>query len=103
MKKYITSIVIGTLALTLVMSPLASFAKEKGENGNKGGNSVKIEKVVKAENTNSKEKSSSTSQDRDNDNDRKVSASEKSCYKAYGHLFAPGWFKHNSTSENDLK
>lgn len=75
MKKYtkIMTVLTGTALLaTFVISPAFTFAKEN-DKGNKGENEKK-------------------EQNKNNKGDDK---NNKGCFKAFGHLIAPGWIKHN--------
>jgi len=103
MKKYIQTLTIGTLALLLVASPLAGFAKEKENKKNGNGNEAKKEQVVnknddrnendnKRNDDNDKKKNGSDSK---NDDNKNKSVGQNSCVKAFGHLIAPGWLKKN--------
>jgi hypothetical protein len=100
MKTSLKYIAVSALAFTLMASPFVGFAKEKENEKAKGNeNKAKIEVTKKL---------ASSSKDRDNDhdaddrNDHKGPASETSCFKAYGHLIAPGWFKNNGTVQADV-
>lgn len=93
------------LAVTLVASPFVSFAKEK-DKGQKNEKSNKVERVEKQE----KKTATSSRIERENENENeneqrdssRVTKSDTSCFKAYGHLIAPGWFKKNSDAQNDV-
>jgi hypothetical protein len=93
MKNYIKNIAIGTLAVLIVASPLATFAKDNGnDNKQKGRDEVK------------KEQSRSNDRDDDrrenDDNDKKYTSNTKfSCARAYGHFFAQGWSKKNTAED----
>jgi hypothetical protein len=116
MKNYITSFAITMLALALIMSPLASFAKENSNN--KSDNSNKSEKVEKVEQNKRSVTTSTLRLEKDketNDDNKKSDESEKNsssnsnknatfgkCFKAYGHLVAPGWIKNNGASDIDV-
>mgnify|MGYP000849694213 FL=1 len=106
MKHVFSSFIIGVLALTLVMSPLATFAKEKSEKSNKS-NGTKQEKV---ERMNTSTSSRSATEDADDDSDSKNRSTGRSesrkesfgaCFKAFGHLIAPGWTRKNGVPNVD--
>lgn len=81
MKNYFKHTLVGMLALTLIMSPLATFAQ--GDDKDKGrDNGIK----VNVENMKS---------------ESKLKLQNK-CFKAYGHFFAPGWVKKNGQLDIDV-
>lgn len=104
MKTSIKYVVIAILAMTIVASPFASFAKDNGK-GKKDerGKSNSTARVEKQERKISVE--SSRNDDDNNDDDREDSGNKRkddSCFKAYGHLIAPGWLKKNGSVNVDI-
>ncbi len=98
------------LAVTLVASPFVSFAKENAtreqsersssrmtDKGPKNEKSNKVERVEKQE----KKTAASSRAENENENERgnssRITKTDTSCLKAYGHLIAPGWFKKNGS------
>lgn len=81
MKSRYTSFIIASLiGISLVAAPVVSFAKNDNGKGNgNNGKNAKVEVVKKAE---KQEKNSDDNKDR-------------GCLRAFGHLIAPGWIKHN--------
>lgn len=74
------------LAAAVVLSPAAAFAKE-GSNAKSNGKAAKVEARASL---------------KQNGNKHEVRAkgnatTTTSCPKAFGHLIAPGWIKHNGT------
>lgn len=79
LKNYKALISGGALALLLLAMPLVGFAKEKNHDSEKD----KKEKDNKIEN-----------QIKIKKNDRE---DDRGCFRAFGHLIAPGWIKHNGS------
>lgn len=86
------------LAVTLVASPFVSFAKENEKNrkSEKGNKVERVEKREKKTLTSSRSEKENENKDEHNDSSR-ITKNDTSCFKAYGHLIAPGWFKKNSS------
>ena len=107
MKHYLKNIMIGMLALTIMTSPLAAFAKNDDNRG-KGQENSKKEQSRGQSNQNKKQvKNENRNDDRDEDDrsDRAKNDDKKSyttsCTRAYGHLIAFGWLKKNGISDEE--
>lgn len=104
MKNNITYIAIVAIALVLVASPLAGFAKENEKNKGNNNNSAKKEQVKNDNTRSDKDKEDDNdNDDKDNKNgnrDNIKNVSGNSCLKAYGHLFAFGWSKKNNNDDD---
>jgi hypothetical protein len=88
-QKIITYITAIALMLSLVVAPTLVSAKE---NENKEGNNKAQGQSVRVQSqTNVQVKT----KDQD-DNDKKEEKKETGCFRAFGHLIAPGWIKHNA-------
>ncbi|MEN9912758.1 MAG: hypothetical protein RLY66_166 [Candidatus Parcubacteria bacterium] len=103
MKNYLKNIMIGTLAVLVMASPLVSFAKNDNNNGKGKGS----ENSKKEQSLNNDKKQSNDDHDDDQkkeskkNDDKKPNVASLSCTRAYGHLFAFGWFKKNSISDEE--
>ncbi len=77
---------VSSLALmsSLVLSPALTFAKDN--NGNGKGNSEQAKEQTKV--TQAQVKAETKAQ-------KEAEKEDKSCIRAFGHLIAPGWIKHN--------
>ncbi len=88
---------IALLAITIAATPLISFAKENDKKDDQKGRSESSKGLMQKNNNDD---------DRDDDNDNKNrkngdNKNHTSCVRAYGHLFAFGWNKKNSLSDDD--
>lgn len=83
-----SKIAAGAIALILVASPLAGFAKENGKDKS-GKDTVQTSEIVnmKASKNDSKKEAKSAV--------KIQNKQEVSCLKAYGHLISSGWSKKN--------
>ncbi len=104
MKNHIKSITIGLVAVALVASPLVGFAKDNGKNDNNGRGEQKKEQKQEKEQKKNNEREDERDEDK-NPNKNSVANSRSSqnnsenlCFKAYGHLIAPGWLKKNGNT-----
>ncbi|MDD5164931.1 MAG: hypothetical protein PHG25_00105 [Candidatus Pacebacteria bacterium] len=93
MKKYlkIGALISGSLLVgTLILSPLSTFAKDNGK-----GNSDNENRSNKNEQVKNDQAKVQVKVEKDTDKNNKKD--NKSCVRAFGHLIAPGWIKHNTT------
>lgn len=105
MKTSIKYVVIAMLAMTIVASPFASFAKDNGkekkDDRGKNNSEERMEKRERKNITNSFR----GDDDNDEDDDREDSNNKRKsnqCFKAYGHLISPGWLKKNGSVNVDI-
>lgn len=102
MKTYLKNIMIGTLAVLVMTSPLTSFAKDNDNRGKGSENSKKEQTRGSDKQSKSDDrKGEGRSNDRDDDDDDRKSFTSNSCVRAYGHLIAFGWLKKNSISDEE--
>lgn len=97
MKTYLKNIMIGTLAVLVMASPLVSFAKNDDNRGKGSENSRK-------EQSHGNSNKFAKNDDRKNNNrsdDDKEKRKNTSCTRAYGHIIAFGWLKKNSISDEE--
>lgn len=91
-------IIVGVLALVLTIAPLVGFAKENDNKGKGKENSVKTEMklAIKEEKKEKREdRREDRRENRQEDDDDKNERKNSSCFKAFGHLIAPGFIKNN--------
>ena len=84
-KAYVGFLIIGLL----LSSPLVSFAKEHENRGKDNKQQTHFIAKADKEDDSSEHKKDNKKDTRENEN--------KSCLRAWGHIFAPGWLKKNGT------
>lgn len=97
MKTYLKNIMIGTLAVLVIASPLVSFAKNDDNRGKGSENSRKEQ----SHGISNKFAKNDDRKDNDRSDDDKEKRRNTSCTRAYGHIIAFGWLKKNSISDEE--
>lgn len=101
---FIKNVLAGMTALALFLSPALSFAKENDQGNGKNAEVRALKEQIKVIKESEKEfrkiekleaKRLSDDSDDDEGDDNNRQKGKNKCFKAFGHLIAPGWIKNN--------
>lgn len=96
--RYTHLIAYSLIAVLFIAVPLTSFAKNNGNGNGNGNGKGKANKEEKKQDKDQKKITKSASAAL-----RQIQDDDKSCWRAFGHLIAPGWIKHNGPVDVGLE